>query len=237
MRYRLLIIVLFLSIFFISPHSINAVENNTLFTKSSLSIVGNKITLKMYVKSDEKISGILIPWSYDKDKLTLVSLSSSNFSATYQDPQGNLTRNILLDSAKEFQGEIELFQVVFELNSDFKIADKALITFNPGQLANYKNSYKMNGASFEVTHGSSNTLNINYSVIPISTNIKTNSVDSNKMMAANNVISDNLEDVQKSDNISAIDTGYDLPVIALVLLLVSFFMVRNSKSKVIFQRI
>lgn len=228
------LIKIFICLFAFMCFTINskAVETKTLYTKSSLSINDSKqISLKIYVKTDDIISGALIPWSFDTSKLKLVSLTSKNFSVTYKDQQDKITKNIVLDSAKDFSGEVELFEIKFELTSGFKDTNSTLINFNPGQIASYKTSYKTAGASFEVSRGTNNTINLDYEVIPIPVTLEntTNNSKTTKLDTGSESSNSGSES-SKNSNIGAIDTGVAIPSLTIAVFGCGFVGFKKKKN-------
>ncbi len=239
---RLIKLFGFLLLFFVGlAVEVNATSNNMLYTTSSLVINDSKeFSFKVYVKTNNTISGAVIPWNFDTDKLNLVSITSKNFNLTYRDQHERLTSNIVLDSTKDFTGEIELFEIKFEVTSNFKDNDSASINFGFGQIANYRKSYKITGVSFKVNKGLNNSINIESNEIPISTDSPNETSSSNYLtptkLAANEENKNdglpNDEAANKNNgNIEAINTGSIVPYISIFLLCCCFVGFKSLTRK------
>ena len=225
---KLSLILLFFLVFSITA---KAVDTQVLYTKSNLSIKDNsKITLKIYAKSDDLISGALIPWSFDTNKLKVTSIKSSKFNVTYKDQQGNLTKNIVLDSAKDYTGEIELFEIVFEATSNFKSGETTVIKFNPGQIANYRKTYKSAGAEFDINKSGTNNYEIAYEEIPVPVTLEN---DTSNNSSATKLDAGTTKNNNSSDkgNIDAIDTGVVIPTLAVSIFGCGFVGINKYSKK------
>jgi hypothetical protein len=205
---------------------VKAEEINALYTKSPLTVVDNKITLKLYVNTEHDISGAIFPWSFDQNKLKLVSVKSSNFNVTYKDLNNNLTRNIVLDSANDYNGEVELVEIVFEPTSEFNESDIASIRFGSGQIASYKKSSNITGLEFKALK-EEEKIEMTYSVVPIVTTLENSGKDGSLALLDSGTSS---KAKKKTGAIKAEKTGIGVPGYAIILLLGGIVITRKNKS-------
>ena len=216
--------IMFFVCFLVFSMQTKAAATNALYTKSPLTINDNRITLKLYLNVEHDISGVIFPWSFDQSKLKLVSIKSSKFNVTYKDLNNNITRNIVLDTANDYSGEVELVEIIFETTSDFKDGDSTEIRFGSGQAASYKMSSNFTGVSYEASK-EGKKIEMSYSVVPIVTTLESSNNDGTIAQ-----LDSKAKSSKKKGNIKAEKTGIGVPGYSIILLVGGFVISKRSKA-------